>query len=50
MTFRGGKYAYAMGDEGPLADWWIYEDRAIPAHPARACARVRARGRAGRAR
>ena len=33
MTFRGGKYAYEMGeDDGPLADWWIYEDRAIPAH------------------
>ena len=31
MTFRGGKYAYRMGEEGdgPLADWWIYEDLSL---------------------
>ena len=23
MTFRGGHYAYRMGDDGPLADWWV---------------------------
>ena len=38
MTFRGGKYAYAMGNEGPLADWWLYEDRAIPQTRLSACA------------
>jgi len=38
MTFRGGKYAYAMGDDGPLADWWIYEGRAIPHTRLSACA------------
>ena len=38
MTFRGGKYAYAMGDEGPLADWWLFEDRAIPHTRLSACA------------
>ena len=38
MTFRGGTYAYEMGDEGPLADWWIYEDRAIPHTRLSACA------------
>src|SRR6185436_2933292 len=40
MTFRGGKYAYRMGEEGdgPLADWWIYEDRAIPHTRLSACA------------
>jgi predicted TIM-barrel fold metal-dependent hydrolase len=29
MTFRGGKYVCEMGSEGPLADWWEYEDRVI---------------------
>jgi predicted TIM-barrel fold metal-dependent hydrolase len=38
MTFRGGKYAYEMGEEGPLADWWVYEDRAIPHTRLSACA------------
>ena len=41
MTFRGGRYAYAMGDgpgSGPLADWWLYEDRAIPHTRLSACA------------
>jgi predicted TIM-barrel fold metal-dependent hydrolase len=38
MTFRGGKYAYAMGEEGPLADWWLYEDRAVPQTRLSACA------------
>lgn len=29
MTFVGGKFAPKMGaagDEGPIADWWVYED------------------------
>jgi predicted TIM-barrel fold metal-dependent hydrolase len=30
MTFIGGKFAYEMGTEGPLADWWLFEDKAIP--------------------
>jgi len=38
MTFLGGKYAYRMGDEGPLADWWLYEDRAVPHTRLSACA------------
>jgi len=38
MTFRGGKYAYRMGDDGPLADWWLYENRAVPHTRLSACA------------
>jgi len=38
MTFRGGQYAYRMGDDGPLADWWVYEDRAVPHTRLSACA------------
>jgi predicted TIM-barrel fold metal-dependent hydrolase len=32
MTFVGGKFAYRMGEagDGPLADWWVFEDKAIP--------------------
>jgi predicted TIM-barrel fold metal-dependent hydrolase len=30
MTFLGGKYAFRMGDDGPIGDWWVYEDLAIP--------------------
>jgi predicted TIM-barrel fold metal-dependent hydrolase len=32
MTFIGGKFSYKMGQpgEGPLADWWIWEDTAVP--------------------
>jgi predicted TIM-barrel fold metal-dependent hydrolase len=34
MTFVGGKFAYEMGDDGdeslPWADWWLFEDKAIP--------------------
>jgi predicted TIM-barrel fold metal-dependent hydrolase len=30
MRFYGGNFTFAMGDEGPLADWWVYEDLAIP--------------------
>jgi predicted TIM-barrel fold metal-dependent hydrolase len=30
MWFKGGKYHASMGDEGPLATWWLYEDLAIP--------------------
>ena len=43
MTFRGGKFAYAdgrQGDDGPLADWWLYEDLQWPAHPPVARARA----------
>ena len=29
MTFVGGTYSHRMGDSGPLADWWLYEDRAV---------------------
>ncbi|HEV2310332.1 MAG TPA: amidohydrolase family protein [Acidimicrobiia bacterium] len=38
MTFRGGHYAYRMGEDGPLADWWLYEDRAVPHTRLSACA------------
>ena len=42
MTFRGGKYVTRMGrapgDDGPLADWWLYEDRAVPHTRLGACA------------
>jgi hypothetical protein len=40
IRFDTGKYAYRMGEEGdgPLADWWIYEDRAIPHTRLSACA------------
>ena len=32
MTFVGGRFAYEMGveGEGPLADWWVFEDTAVP--------------------
>ena len=30
MSFVGGKFSYEMGTEGPLADWWLFEDKAIP--------------------
>ena len=32
MTFVGGKFSYKMGaeGEGPLADWWLWEDKAVP--------------------
>ena len=30
MTFIGGKFSYAPGDEGPPCDWWQYEDLLIP--------------------
>jgi len=33
MTFVGGKFSYKMGttpEDGPMADWWVYEDNAIP--------------------
>jgi len=34
MTFVGGKFAYEMGDDAddslPWADWWLFEDKAIP--------------------
>ncbi len=34
MTFVGGKFSHAMGDDAdtslPWADWWLFEDKAIP--------------------
>jgi len=30
MTFIGGKFSYVPGGEGPMCDWWHYEDKAIP--------------------
>jgi predicted TIM-barrel fold metal-dependent hydrolase len=30
MTFVGGKFSYAPGGDGPMCDWWHYEDKAIP--------------------
>jgi predicted TIM-barrel fold metal-dependent hydrolase len=30
MTFIGGKFSYAPGNDGPPCDWWHYEDKKIP--------------------
>ncbi|MEX2267940.1 MAG: amidohydrolase, partial [Acidimicrobiia bacterium] len=30
MTFVGGKFSYAPGDDGPMCDWWLYEDLVYP--------------------
>jgi predicted TIM-barrel fold metal-dependent hydrolase len=30
MSFYGGRFTFSIGDEGPLADWWLYEDLAVP--------------------
>src|SRR5437868_8692287 len=30
MTFVGGKFSFAVGDEGPPCDWWFYEDLRRP--------------------
>ena len=30
MSFVGGKFSYETGTEGPLCDWWYYEDKKIP--------------------
>lgn len=30
MNFVGGVFSYEADPEGPLADWWIYEDKKIP--------------------
>jgi predicted TIM-barrel fold metal-dependent hydrolase len=41
MTFKGGVFAYEMGDsadDGPLADWWLYEDLRWPQTRLSACA------------
>jgi predicted TIM-barrel fold metal-dependent hydrolase len=43
MTFRGGNYVTRMGsgrpgDDGPLADWWLYEDLQWPHTRLGACA------------
>jgi len=40
-TFYGGKFSYSMGDtveDGPLADWWLYEDLQWPHTRLGACA------------
>jgi predicted TIM-barrel fold metal-dependent hydrolase len=41
MTFKGGVFAYEMGDsadDGPLADWWLYEELRWPQTRLSACA------------
>jgi hypothetical protein len=38
MSFYGGKFSYRMGDEGPVADWWLYEDLQWPHTRLGACA------------
>jgi hypothetical protein len=41
MTFRGGNYVTRMGtsgDDGPLADFWLYEDLQWPHTRLGACA------------
>jgi predicted TIM-barrel fold metal-dependent hydrolase len=30
MVFVGGKFSYAAGADGPLCDWWYYEDLRWP--------------------
>jgi predicted TIM-barrel fold metal-dependent hydrolase len=30
MTFVGGKFSWAPGEEGPPCDWWHYEDLRVP--------------------
>ena len=30
MTFVGGKFSFAPGDDGPMCDWWFYEDLRWP--------------------
>jgi predicted TIM-barrel fold metal-dependent hydrolase len=30
MTFRGGRFAFRPGTEGPQCDWWHYEDLLVP--------------------
>ena len=30
MTFVGGKFSYAPGTDGPMCDWWLYEDLVYP--------------------
>jgi predicted TIM-barrel fold metal-dependent hydrolase len=41
MSFKGGNYVTAIGDEGPLADWWLYEDLAVCQTRLSACAGFR---------
>ncbi|HVM63358.1 MAG TPA: amidohydrolase family protein [Acidimicrobiales bacterium] len=38
MSFFGGKFTYRMGGDGPLADWWLYEDLQWPHTRLGACA------------
>ncbi|HEY2429138.1 MAG TPA: amidohydrolase, partial [Acidimicrobiales bacterium] len=38
MSFFGGKFSYAMGGDGPEADWWLYEDLQWPHTRLGACA------------
>ena len=30
MKFVGGKFSYAQSDDGPMCDWWLYEDLVYP--------------------
>ncbi|MEZ5169366.1 MAG: amidohydrolase family protein [Acidimicrobiia bacterium] len=30
MVFKGGKFTYERGTEGPMCDWWLYEDLEWP--------------------
>ncbi len=30
MVFKGGKFSYEPGTEGPMCDWWYYEDLRWP--------------------
>jgi predicted TIM-barrel fold metal-dependent hydrolase len=38
MSFFGGKFTYSMGGDGPMADWWLYEDLRWPHTRLGACA------------
>jgi hypothetical protein len=38
MSFFGGKFTHKMGGDGPLADWWLYEDLQWPQTRLGACA------------
>jgi predicted TIM-barrel fold metal-dependent hydrolase len=38
MSFFGGKFTHKMGGDGPMADWWLYEDLQWPQTRLGACA------------
>jgi predicted TIM-barrel fold metal-dependent hydrolase len=38
MSFFGGKFTHSMGGDGPMADWWLYEDLRWPHTRLGACA------------